>query len=382
MKIVVTGATGFLGAEVVLSALRRGHCIVALGGSTLPLARAATGGDAISVRQLDLTRPDLAETLLLEEFPDAIINCVGTREPDGLDAAGDAAAAGDNAAAGGTAGDAEARATALNVEVPRRLARVAHHLSAKLVHISADSVFDGARGDYAHTDTPAPTGVFARTKADGERAVLDAARGLASVVRVPPLHGNSAGVTGGRSFHERLFARWAAGARPTLPDTVLRQPLDAGNLADVLVELCERPNLGGVWHWAGTTALTPFETARRIAERFGLDPAKFVSPAPPPPAANASPVTDATPAATAPTTAPATAPTTVSASPPPARRDLRLSLAPLAGKLRTLPLDFDSVLERLRTPPAFAAWLATQTGTAAGTRSAGAIPLLIKGRDF
>jgi len=358
MKIVVTGATGFLGAEVVLSALRRGHRIVALGGSTLPLARAASAGNDISVRQLDLTRPDLAETLLLEEFPDAIINCVGTREPDGLDAAGDAASTGDNAAAGdagGTAGDAEARATALNVEVPRRLARVAHHLSAKLVHISADSVFDGARGDYAHTDTPAPTGLFARTKADGERAVLDAARGLAAVVRVPPLHGNSAGATGGRSFHERLFARWASGVHPTLSDTVLRQPLDAGNLADVLVELCERPNLGGVWHWAGTTALTPFETARRIAERFGLDPAKFVSPAPPPPAANAA---------------------------PPARRDLRLSLAPLAGKLRTLPLDFDSVLERLRTPPAFAAWLATQTGTAAGTHSAGAIPLLIKGRDF
>ena len=37
MKIIVTGASGFLGREVCLAALRRGHEVLALGGSRAPV---------------------------------------------------------------------------------------------------------------------------------------------------------------------------------------------------------------------------------------------------------------------------------------------------------------------------------------------------------
>jgi len=49
MKIVVTGASGFLGREVCLAALRRGHEVIALGG-----ARAPTVPDVKQARPFDL----------------------------------------------------------------------------------------------------------------------------------------------------------------------------------------------------------------------------------------------------------------------------------------------------------------------------------------
>jgi dTDP-4-dehydrorhamnose reductase len=56
----------------------------------------------------------------------------------------------------------------------------------------------------------------------------------------------------------------------TLFDDEYRQPCSADNVASVVVELLERPNLNGLFHWAGKDVLTRFELGLRILERFGL----------------------------------------------------------------------------------------------------------------
>jgi len=60
----------------------------------------------------------------------------------------------------------------LNVEGPANLARLAAGTGAALVHVSTDYVFDG-RGTrpYREDDEVGPTGVYGRTKAEGETAV-------------------------------------------------------------------------------------------------------------------------------------------------------------------------------------------------------------------
>ena len=49
-----------------------------------------------------------------------------------------------------------------------------------------------------------------------------------------------------------------------------RQPCSADNVASVVVELLERPNLNGLFHWAGSEVITRYELGRRILDRFGF----------------------------------------------------------------------------------------------------------------
>ncbi|MDR2844542.1 MAG: SDR family oxidoreductase [Puniceicoccales bacterium] len=321
MKIILTGASGFLGREVAQAAARRGHQVIALCGAQ---ERPVIG--AVRVLPSDLSEPQSIERLLLDEFPDAIINCAAASTLEACDANPDLA-------------------QRLNVALPQYLAKIANHLSARLIHISTDMVFDGARGHYAHTDTPAPLQLYGETKLAGEKEVLQYGRTNAVVLRVPLLSGNSA--DGTRSLHERLLALWAQGLQAVLFTDEIRQPVSAGNLADVLVELCERNTLSGVYHWAGTDALSRYEIGRRIAAHLGLEPDAVVTPA--------------SGAATAPT----------------ARRprDLSLNLHPLQGKLKTRAQAFAEILSELQVPSQFSAWHTAATGQRTVRR-------LVKGVDF
>lgn len=321
MKVFITGAAGFLGRETVFSALRRGFDVTAILHESEPVFPPP-------VRRIKMNLESTAEleALILQEFPDAIINCAAVTSI--ADATAD-----------------PARAERLNVALPRRLAMLANHISGRFVHVSTDMVFDGDKGNYEHTDKPLPRNLYAQTKLMGEREVLKFGKSCASVVRTTLISGNS--VFGTRSLHERLFADWAEGKQTALFGEEMRQPVSAGNLADVLVELCERPNLSGVYHWAGGEALSRYEIGRRIAAHFDLPETlvKKISYADVPGAAETRP------------------------------RDLSFILHPLAGKLKTRVQAFDELLAEMRVPARFAAWYEAVTGKKVVQR-------LVKGVDF
>jgi dTDP-4-dehydrorhamnose reductase len=61
----------------------------------------------------------------------------------------------------------------VNTEGPATLAKLGQKLGFKLVQLSTDYVFDGtAKTPYKETDKVNPQGVYGKTKADGEKAVL------------------------------------------------------------------------------------------------------------------------------------------------------------------------------------------------------------------
>ena len=80
--------------------------------------------------------------------------------------------------------------------------------------------------------------------------------------------GNS--IAGRRSVHERLFLDWSAGRVPRLYTDEFRQVCTSENLAEAMVELCERDDFRGVFHWAGADLLSRYEIGRRIREHFKL----------------------------------------------------------------------------------------------------------------
>jgi dTDP-4-dehydrorhamnose reductase len=157
---------------------------------------------------------------------------------------------------------------------------------------------------------------------------LAAAPDLAIALRVPLLSGNS--LNAQRSIHERLFAAWAAGQTPQVYTDEFRQPCTAGNLAELMVELLERNDVRGVFHWAGAELLSRHEIAHRIRAHFKLAES------------------------TAPLAAITRAADPRAASKRPAR--LGLDLKPLAGVVKTPIETFAAQLDQFVIPPACRAW--------------------------
>jgi dTDP-4-dehydrorhamnose reductase len=305
MKLLLTGASGLVGSAVARAAARRGHHVIGIVGRY--------GGELAGVATklpLDLTDEAALSAAVLEAFPDAIVNAAAISVPESCETD-------------------PARAQALNVALPAALARLAHHLSARYVHISSEQVFDGARpGLYAAGDEPSPINLYGRQKLASEQAVHAAAPTLAVTVRAPLLMGDSP--TGLRGVHERLLTDWAAGRTAKLYTDEFRQPCTAENLAEVLVELSERRDLLGVFHWAGCDLLSRHALGECIREHFKLTPTQ-------------APIAAVTRADT----------------PAVARKRqpcLAIDFSALGGKLKTRPQTIAEQLDELKVPPGAREW--------------------------
>jgi dTDP-4-dehydrorhamnose reductase len=245
MKILLTGASGLLGNAYAEAAIRRGHKVIALYNSTEPTAR----GIEQSI-QVDAQELEKLTALALEIWPDTIVNCAAISSPAEVDA------------------DAKL-AEKINVALPRHLSQLSTHLGARFLHVSTDMVFDGHSAEpYRSTDMPSPTNLYGQTKLMAEREVLEHNPEDPIVLRIPILMGNS--LSGTRSAHEKLLAAVARGEKPKLFCDEIRQPCSASNVAEVLVELTERRDLHGIFHWAGAETMSRFEMGQRILKHFGL----------------------------------------------------------------------------------------------------------------
>ena len=239
--LLVIGASGFLGSTVASVAMASGRAVT---GTYRQHAVADRGMRAVHA---ELGSPAAAQALLAEVQPDAVINCAAFTNVDGCETDPD-------------------KARLLNVVLPGTLAAACAAAGVRMVHISTDSVFDGTRGGYTEDDVPAPLNVYARTKLDGERAVLAAAPD-ALVIRTNFVGPSSDGRTG---LADWLRGRFDAGERISGFTDVIFAPLLASDLARVSLDLLDR-NLGGIYHAAARDALSKYEFARRLGTALRAD---------------------------------------------------------------------------------------------------------------
>lgn len=252
MNIFCTGATGLVGYNFVRAAAEAGFSVAAVSNShCLP--------DIKNVLQIkmDLSDEGALQRKILDIFPDVIVNCAAMSSPTDVD---------------NNPGTAEK----MNVLLPERLALLAHHVGARLIHLSTDMVFDGSCPPYKNTDIPMPYTLYGTMKLMAEKKVLKICAPSSVVLRLSHVSGNS--LTTRRSLHEKLLRSWAAGEVVEAREDEIKCPLSASRLADLLCELCERPNISGIYHYAGLEPMSRFAMAAGIARHFGLNPDKFVKP--------------------------------------------------------------------------------------------------------
>ena len=145
------------------------------------------------------------------------------------------------------------------VDGAENVARAANEVGARLVHLSTDVVFDGLKGaPYVEDDALCPVTGYGRAKAEAEDRVL-AACPDALVVRTSL-------IVGGPGFTPSKHEQVALDPGMTFYEDEFRCPIQVGDLVAALLELAEL-EVSGVLHVAGADAVSRAELAELVAGR-------------------------------------------------------------------------------------------------------------------
>jgi dTDP-4-dehydrorhamnose reductase len=134
------------------------------------------------------------------------------------------------------------------------------------VHISTDAVFDGTKdGFYSEEDTPNPMSVYAKTKLDGEWAVLT--ENPKAIVSRVNFYGWS--LNGKRSLAEFFYNNLSNNKSMSGFTDVLFCPMLVNDTARLLVKMLKR-ELKGLYHLVGPQAMSKYQFGVEIARRFHM----------------------------------------------------------------------------------------------------------------
>lgn len=232
MKVLVTGAAGQVGREVMEADAARAHDVAGFDHA-----------------MLDVTDEAAVRAAVRDVRPGAIVNCAAFTAVDRCETERDLA-------------------FGVNADAVRHLARAADEVGAHLVHISTDYVFDGRKPDpYVETDPTNPLSVYGQSKLAGEHA-LDLER--AAIVRASWICGRY-----GANMVKTILRLAAEHEKLSFVADQRGHPTIAADLARMLwwfVE--ERPT--GVWHVTNQGAVSWYEFAREVLRANGDDPARVL----------------------------------------------------------------------------------------------------------
>jgi dTDP-4-dehydrorhamnose reductase len=217
MRILVTGAAGMLGADVLRAGERMGHELV-----------------AVDLPELDITNADAVAEAFGRIAPNAVLNCAAWTDVDGAETHSE-------------------QAHAVNADGAGSLARAATTVGVPLVHVSTDYVFDGeacvdpagAPRPYVESDAAGPRTVYGQSKLAGEHQVL-AASPRHTVARSAWLFG-----VGGANFAATMLRLASERDAIRVVTDQVGCPTWTGHLAPALLGLIER-EVSGLVHLAGT----------------------------------------------------------------------------------------------------------------------------------
>ena len=150
MKVLVLGSTGMLGNAVLrLFAQSSGYEVVGSVRSTSSLRLLPADLSDRVICGVDVEQVDSLIGLFSKVQPDVVINCIGLVKQ--LAEADDPLAA-----------------IPINSLLPHRLSRLCGVAGARLVHISTDCIFSGAKGMYTEADMSDAKDLYGRSKYLGE----------------------------------------------------------------------------------------------------------------------------------------------------------------------------------------------------------------------
>lgn len=211
MKILITGALGQLGRAFTKEMQK----------DEVELIRTSAGIDGFGegAIELDITNLDNVLEVTKSTKPDVIVNCAAYTAVDQQEKDVDPA-------------------YKINAIGPRNLAIAAQELSAKLVHVSTDYVFDGkGTSPYTEFDKPNPVSIYGKTKLAGEEFVKQFSS-RSFILRTAWLYGE------GRNFLKTMLKLSETHDEISVVDDQLGSPTSAAELARAVRYIYKTDNYG------------------------------------------------------------------------------------------------------------------------------------------
>lgn len=244
-KILITGGGGLLGHALVKQATAKGYDVCSLYHEHKPQS-----GRTI---QLDITEERSVNECVQRERPAVVVNTASITDVDLCERQPELARRINGMAAG-------------------FLAEACNKISAFLVHLSTDYVFDGSKGNYDENDSPAPVNQYGSSKLLGERLAMEHEN--TCVARASVVFG------WGRGFRPNLgtwlYKKLSKGEHVNVVSNQFASPTLNTNLANMIIELAEN-GTRGIVHVAGATRASRYDFAINLAKQLNLD-TKLVTP--------------------------------------------------------------------------------------------------------
>lgn len=237
MTWLITGGSGQLGMALSEELDSRGLVFTAFGS-----------------KDLDITQGSIVRDLVSQVSPTVIINCAAWTDVDAAETN-------------------EALASKVNRDGAENMALAAKNCGANLIHVSTDYVFSGeSETPWQVADEINPQSAYGRTKADGERRVLETYPENSKIVRTAWLYS-----PWGKNFAKTMTRLALNGdGQVRVVNDQAGQPTSATDLAKQLVELNLTSSPTGIYHGTNSGQATWFEFAQKIFKLSGADVSRVI----------------------------------------------------------------------------------------------------------
>jgi len=230
MKWLITGGSGQLGRAMAVELKKHNSDFISLNHS-----------------DLDITNSRQINECLNRELPDIVLNTAAWTDVD-------------------LAESHERLAWAVNAEGPKILAEACASVDAKLIHISTDYVFSGvADSPWGENTLLSPVSAYGRTKADGERLVLDTYAHGTYLVRTAWLYS-----PWGTNFVKTMIKIALQDSKViNVVNDQVGQPTSASDLASQIYTMMDKNLTPGIYHGTNSGQASWFEVAQIVFSLLG-----------------------------------------------------------------------------------------------------------------
>ena len=229
MKVLLTGARGQLGNDVLKELDKRGHKPI-----------------GVDREEMDLIYTEKIKECIKKFNPEAIIHCGAYTNVD-------------------KAEDEENLCRRINATSTKEIAKCAKELDIPMIYISTDYVFDGTKdGKYTEDDLPNPINVYGKTKYEGELYVQELLEKY-YIVRISWVFGEN-----GNNFVDTMLRLSKDRKSLNVINDQVGSPTYTKDLAKLLVDMIET-NKYGIYHATNEGYCTWYDFAKYIFKIADID---------------------------------------------------------------------------------------------------------------
>ena len=244
MKTILLGPESLIGKSFLKLAKKRGHIVSSIVEESeiyKPLKN-LPNNEHNDIFKTEIQNHQKIQEYLFKVWPDAIINCIESLEDEKL-------------------------MEQKNVLFPKFLSQLTNHLGIKLIHISTNEIFNGnSPKPYRATDKPDPLNYYGQTKLLGEKQILQNSISKPIILRLPKLLAKEQEIIK-TTYNNSIINNLKITKKLTYSKKLYFEPTTTSNVAEVLIELLERNDLSGIYHWSGEESINEYDLGLKILEK-------------------------------------------------------------------------------------------------------------------